>query len=100
MTTYTPGERVHVKTPLGDYNLDEDATYVMANPSGYEFAHVVNLDRGSRLQFRDFEVTPAESTTLIENAEWPEAVAKMGEELETGANRKRRYTITFEENEA
>ena len=98
MTTYTPGQRVHVKTPLGDYNLDEDATYVMANPSGYEFAHVVNLDRGSRLQFRDFEVTPAESTTLIENADWHTALVALSNAEEAHSNR--RYTITFEENEA
>ena len=79
--------------------MDEDATYVMANPAGYEFVHVVNLDRGSRLQFREFEVTPiAEPTKLIENADWADAINALGEEMPGHQNR--RYTITFEENEA
>ena len=56
MSTYKPGQRVHVKTPLNDYNVDEGGTYVAVNPPGYEFIHLVDLDSGKRLQFRDHEV--------------------------------------------
>ena len=100
MTTYTPGQRVHVRTPLiSSPGFDQDGTYVERDGQN---SHKVLLDgRQSYLHFWDHEVTPvSHPETLIENADWPDAVAEMGKELETGANRKRRYTITFEENEA
>ena len=96
MTDYKPGQRVHVKTPLGSFNVDEGGTYVAANLPGYEFIHLIDLDSGKRLQFRDHEVSPAaEVITLIENAEWADAINAMGDEVPN--DKSRRYTITFEE---
>ena len=98
MTTYTPGERVHVKTPLGSSpGFDQEGTYVERDGNN---SHKVLLDGWqSPLYFWSHEVTPiAETKTLIESAGLFEVLNALSTSEDESPGR--RYTITFEENEA
>lgn len=96
MSTYEPGQRVHVNTFGASPLLDEGATYLKEHLDDDFFQHLVLLDDGRELLFRDHEVAPiAGPNILIENAKWADVINAMAGEVHN--DKGRRYTITFDE---